>query len=181
MQLNYIAEQIKTLIPLPQAIEIYTGERLNKNKMHCPLHSEKTASFTVYSDNNSFYCFGCGAGGNIIDFVMQYFNIGFKEAIRRIDSDYNLGLTREVTFSEYRKHQQEIAKIKAVQERQREQKQQINIKYWAAFDRVFEYERIIKALHPESPDDEPHPEFIKALQNIEYARHLLTCAENERR
>ena len=179
--MNYITEQIKTTVPLPQAIEQYTGERLIKNKMRCPFHSEKTASFTVHPDNNIFYCFGCGASGDIIRFVQLYFNVNFKEATRRIDNDFNLGLTDAPTFSEYRRQQREAEKRRKEREQRQEQENRLNIAYWEAFDRVLMYEQTIKLYRPASSEDEPPPLFIKALQNIEYARHCLDCAENERR
>lgn len=178
--MNYITEQIKAAVPLPEAIESYTGERFIKNKMRCPLHSEKTASFTVYPENNTFYCFGCGASGDIIRFVQLYFDIDFKAAIMRLDCDYNLGLTRVPTFSEHRRRQQEAAKRKAEQEQRREQEHTLKARYWEAFDRVLQYEQTIKLYRPLSSEDEPHPYFINALQSIAYARHLLDCAENER-
>ena len=37
----------------------------------CPFHSEKSPSFTVYPNDNSFYCFGCGAGGDVITFIKK--------------------------------------------------------------------------------------------------------------
>jgi len=48
----------------------------------CPFHSEKTPSFTVYPESQSFYCFGCGAGGDVIGFVRRIENLGYMEAIR---------------------------------------------------------------------------------------------------
>lgn len=48
----------------------------------CPFHSEKTPSFTVYPENNSFYCFGCGAGGDIIAFVRRMENLDYVEAVK---------------------------------------------------------------------------------------------------
>ncbi|MBE6904138.1 MAG: DNA primase [Ruminococcaceae bacterium] len=48
----------------------------------CPFHSEKTPSFTVFPDTQSFYCFGCGAGGDIISYVMRMENLDYLEAIR---------------------------------------------------------------------------------------------------
>lgn len=48
----------------------------------CPFHSEKTPSCTVYKDSQSFYCFGCGAGGDVITFIMRIENLGYIEAVR---------------------------------------------------------------------------------------------------
>ncbi len=48
----------------------------------CPFHSEKSPSFVVYHENQSFYCFGCGAGGDVISFIMRIENLGYIEALR---------------------------------------------------------------------------------------------------
>lgn len=48
----------------------------------CPFHNEKTPSFTVYPDSQSFYCFGCGAGGNAITFIQRVENLQYVEAIQ---------------------------------------------------------------------------------------------------
>ncbi len=48
----------------------------------CPFHSEKTPSCTVFPDTQSFYCFGCGAGGDVITFTMKAENLDFLEAVR---------------------------------------------------------------------------------------------------
>ncbi len=50
----------------------------------CPFHNEKTPSFTVYPDSQSFYCFGCGTGGDVITFVMQRENLDYIEAVRML-------------------------------------------------------------------------------------------------
>lgn len=50
----------------------------------CPFHSERTASFSVIPDKNAFYCFGCGEGGDAVDFVQKYENVTFREAVNRI-------------------------------------------------------------------------------------------------
>ncbi len=47
----------------------------------CPFHSEKTPSFTVYPANNSFYCFGCGAGGDQISFIMRMEHLDYPDAV----------------------------------------------------------------------------------------------------
>ena len=48
----------------------------------CPFHSEKSPSFTVYPESQSFYCFGCGAGGDVINFIRRIENLDYMEAIR---------------------------------------------------------------------------------------------------
>ena len=48
----------------------------------CPFHSEKTPSCTVFTDNQSFYCFGCGSGGDVITFTMKIENLSFTEAVK---------------------------------------------------------------------------------------------------
>ena len=48
----------------------------------CPFHNEKTPSFCVYPENNSFFCFGCNKGGDVITFIMGVENLDFSEAVR---------------------------------------------------------------------------------------------------
>lgn len=50
----------------------------------CPFHSEKTPSCTVYMDTQNFYCFGCGAGGDVITFMMKIENLTFMEAVKQL-------------------------------------------------------------------------------------------------
>lgn len=50
----------------------------------CPFHNEKTPSFTVYPDTRSFYCFGCGAGGDVITFVRRIENLDYIEAVKSV-------------------------------------------------------------------------------------------------
>ena len=48
----------------------------------CPFHSEKTPSFNIYPENGSFYCFGCGVGGDVITFIMKIENLDYIEAVK---------------------------------------------------------------------------------------------------
>lgn len=50
----------------------------------CPFHGEKTPSFTLYPENNSFYCFGCGAGGNAITFIQKIENLAYVDAVKML-------------------------------------------------------------------------------------------------
>jgi len=51
---------------------------------NCPFHSEKTPSFTVFRNTQSFYCFGCGAGGDVITFVMRMENLDYMAAVEKL-------------------------------------------------------------------------------------------------
>lgn len=61
----------------------------------CPFHNEKTPSFSVSPDKQIFYCFGCGAGGNTISFLMKIENIGFVEAIQSLAKRARIELPQE--------------------------------------------------------------------------------------
>ena len=58
-------------------------KRSGRNRVGlCPFHSEKSPSMVVYNDTQSFFCFGCGAGGDVISFVMRIENLSYVEAVR---------------------------------------------------------------------------------------------------
>jgi len=64
----------------------------------CPFHHEKTPSFSVSKDKQMYYCFGCGAGGNIFSFVMAYENFNFVEAVKHLANKAHIDLPEaEVT------------------------------------------------------------------------------------
>lgn len=48
----------------------------------CPFHNEKSPSFSVSPAKQMYYCFGCGAGGNVLTFIMEYENYSFSEALK---------------------------------------------------------------------------------------------------
>ena len=53
----------------------------------CPFHDEVEGSFTVYADSERWYCFGCGLGGDVLDFIQRVENLSLPDAIRRLDGD----------------------------------------------------------------------------------------------
>ena len=57
----------------------------------CPFHNEKSPSFSVSRDKQMYYCFGCGAGGNVFTFVMAYENCSFPEAIKELADRGGIG------------------------------------------------------------------------------------------
>ena len=78
----------------------------------CPFHDEKTPSFTVSPEKQFYYCFGCGAGGNAIGFVMDFDRVEFPEAVERLARNAGLEVPREAGrddgASQKRKTLQEI-------------------------------------------------------------------------
>lgn len=64
-----------------------TGKNL---KGLCPFHTEKTPSFIVYPESNSFYCFGCGAGGSAITFIEKTENLDYVEAVKSLADKFNM-------------------------------------------------------------------------------------------
>src|SRR6185437_2311238 len=78
-----LVELIDSYVPLKK--------RGNSFLACCPFHTEKTPSFNVNAKKQFYHCFGCGASGNAISFVMNYLNQGFIDAIETMAS--RLGLT----------------------------------------------------------------------------------------
>ncbi len=80
---DYIQELVQRS-DIVSVVQNYVQLR-HKGRIHtglCPFHSEKTPSFVVYPENNSFYCFGCQSGGSAIHFIQQIENISYVEAIK---------------------------------------------------------------------------------------------------
>ena len=70
----------------------------------CPFHSERTPSFTVNEEKGIFHCFGCGAGGNVFNFLMRTGQMTFPEAVRAVAKRYQVALpTRELSEEEKRR------------------------------------------------------------------------------
>lgn len=74
----------------------YGFELGRANFINCPFHKgDRTASLKIYPGRGGFHCFGCGVHGSVIDFVMQLFDLSFRQALLRLNSDFRLGLTEE--------------------------------------------------------------------------------------
>ena len=61
----------------------------------CPFHTEKTPSFVVYPETQSFYCFGCGAGGDVITFIKKISNLEYVEAVKLLASRVGMPMPNE--------------------------------------------------------------------------------------
>ena len=74
----------------------------------CPFHNEKTPSFTVYPDTKSFYCFGCGAGGEVINFIRRIENYDFIEAVKFLAERAGMQMPEDGYDDSVAKHRQRI-------------------------------------------------------------------------
>ena len=86
-----IVQVISEFLPLKKTGKYY--------RTLCPFHSEKTPSFNVSPERQIYHCFGCGAGGSVFTFLMQYEKLSFPDAIRKLAS--KLGITIETEKSQY--------------------------------------------------------------------------------
>lgn len=77
----------------------------------CPFHSEKSPSCTLYLDNNSFYCFGCGAGGDVITFIMKIENLGYVEAIKFLAERAGMAMPEDAKNNESSRIKSRILEI----------------------------------------------------------------------
>ena len=77
----------------------------------CPFHNEKSPSFSVSPNKQIYYCFGCGAGGNVISFVMQYENYTFQEAVKFLAQKAGIQLPEAEYSEETRKKENKRAKL----------------------------------------------------------------------
>ena len=77
----------------------------------CPFHNEKSPSFSVSGIKQMYYCFGCGAGGNVITFLMEYENAGFQEAVKMLADRAGIKLPEMEYSEEARRKESRRAKL----------------------------------------------------------------------
>ena len=89
-----LLEELKARLDIVDVISEYIElRRAGQNyKGLCPFHSEKTPSFMVSPDKQIFHCFGCGAGGDIVHFVMKYENLSFHESLKLLAKKAGISL-----------------------------------------------------------------------------------------
>lgn len=111
------SEEIKKTYSMRDVLARYGLHPNRSGFICCPFHKEKTASMKIYQD--SYYCFGCGAHGDIFDFVSEMEDITFREAFFELGGTYE---QRKETFGE------RMARYHARKERERRQKQDEDLK-----------------------------------------------------
>ncbi len=94
-QRNDVVDVISSYVNLKRTGSSYVGL--------CPFHNEKTASFSVSPGKQMYYCFGCGAGGNVFTFLMEYENLTFVEALEELAGKAGMELPRKSSSPEDRR------------------------------------------------------------------------------
>ena len=89
-----ILNQFHNKIKLSEYLRKYLDliPRGNSFVARCPFHQEKTPSFTINDEKGLFYCFGCGSGGNILNFISKYKNCTFRESLEEISNIAGINL-----------------------------------------------------------------------------------------
>ena len=92
-----IINEIKYRNDIETVISSYVNlKRRGKNLVGlCPFHNEKTPSFTVYPENGSFYCFGCGVGGDVFSFVRHIENLDYIDAVKQLAERSGIALPQD--------------------------------------------------------------------------------------
>ena len=77
-------QELKMRNDITEVVSPYVNlKRRGRNMVGlCPFHGEKTPSFNIYTENGSFYCFGCGVGGDVISFIMKIENLDYVDAVK---------------------------------------------------------------------------------------------------
>lgn len=98
---NQIIEEIKSRNDIVDVISSYISLKRAGSNMQglCPFHSEKTPSFTVFTATQGYYCFGCGAGGDAINFVRQIENLEYIPALELLAKRAGISLPENVIHS----------------------------------------------------------------------------------
>ncbi|MDD6174784.1 MAG: DNA primase [Firmicutes bacterium] len=91
-------QRLKSANPIESVVSGYVKlRRTGRNLVGlCPFHGEKTPSFVLYPENDSFYCFGCGAGGDTITFIRKIENLDYIEAVKLLAQRAGLEMPEDV-------------------------------------------------------------------------------------
>ena len=152
-------ETVKQTVTTRQAAERY-GLSVNQSGMtRCPFHEDHNPSMKV---DDRFYCFCCGASGDVIDFTARLFGISPKDAAEKLAEDFDID-SRVPT-------QSDIPNLRAEPTRDRE---------WLCICVLREYLRHLRIwqlrYRPEKPGDPIHPRFTEAMRALPTVNHLLDC------
>ena len=165
-----MAEDIKDRLTMRDVLEFYGFQTDRSGFIKCPFHSgDHTASLKIYDGTGGFHCFGCGAHGSVIDFVMKLFGLNFKQAVLRINLDFHLGLTSS--------RPDKLAYSKALEERREEQKHkdqaEENFRYMIS--ELHYWKEAMEVFQPVRDGDNVfyHPLYVEAVKRLPYIEYWL--------
>ena len=168
-----IYEPIKAAVPVRQAAEHY-GLRVNRNGMACcPFHNDRHPSLKLNEDY--FYCFGCGAKGDVIDFVAKLFDLSNFEAAQRLAEDF--GISTEPGQAVAAPH-----KTKRPHIRQFREDEMLCFRVLTDYLHLLEDWKVRYA--PTTPENKLDDRFVEACQmldHMEYLADILTVGTLEER
>jgi len=158
-------ETVKQNTSARQVAEFY-GANVNKNGMcKCPFHNDKTPSMKI---DERYYCFGCQETGDAIDYVSKLFNIGLRDAAVKICEDLSL---------EYDKTVQKTKPVSKPIRPPRSEAQVFAEAQKNIFRVLSDFRNLLmkwkKEYEPRSPDEEYHPHYVEALQEIDHVEYQL--------
>lgn len=179
--MNDIASSIKSSVTMRDVAARYG---LIVNRMHkavCPFHNDTKPSMHIYDGKRGWYCFVCNEGGDVIDFVMRYFNLKYFEACGKLNDDFNLDLPiREAMSEADRLEAERIARQKKrEQELVEKRKKQRLTAYHAAFDRWKVLDDWKRNKAPQTPLDGLDDEYVFACLHIDQAWEDVVEAERK--
>ena len=162
---SYRSERIKAALDIERVVSFYGYEPNRQGFVSCPFHSERTASFKIYPKSNSFYCFGCGAGGDVIDFVRLLYGLDFRQACVRLEADFGLVGVSDSASPELSERAKKRNAEKA--------------EYKALNERFVRYNQIIRDSKPKAQGEPPSAEFIKAIKEKPHIENRLRELEEK--
>ncbi len=167
-----IYETIKAAISVKQAAEHY-GLKVNRNGMACcPFHNDRHPSLKLNEDY--FFCFGCGAKGDVIDFVTKLFDLSNYEAAQKLAADFGLDPKPPTAAA--------LPKPKHPYIRQFREDEMLCFRALTDYLHLLEDWKVRYA--PKTPDDDLDDRFVEACQMIDYIEYLadiLTVGDLEER
>ena len=166
-------ETVKAAVTLRQAAEHY-GLKVSRNNMVCcPFHDDRTPSMKLNEDY--FYCFGCGATGDVIDFVSRLFGLSIWEAAKKLAYDFGIDPDKPPAAAALQKPKYPLAKAFQKEELQCQR---------VLCDYLHLLERWKAQYAPKTPEDIIDDRFVEACQMLDYVEYLtdiLTFADLDTR
>ena len=165
-----VFEAVKQSVTTRQAAEHY-GIRVNRNGMCvCPFHNDKNPSMKL---DRRFYCFGCGATGDVIDFVSRLHSTGSKEAALMLAQDFSIPYEQFPGGNGKNRTKRPIKpRLRQETEEQRFRRMEKH-----CFKVLSDYYHLLRRWReeyaPRQPEEEWNPRFVEALQNMSRIEYLL--------